>query len=253
MTSSPMLDIISLATRREKMIRRTCKAILHLLVQLDSILLSDFLREPTGSQQEVVRRSISDIVQRMKTLLNTELDNSRVNDQILDQSLMQLHAGGDMVDIATDHPALYIQYHRGMKELSRTLKRSFEDRDILVYIRWGVTGAGKTRYVWETEDRGDIFTVNLHDNVPFDGYNGESVLLFDDFNGHYEITSFLRWTDRYPLRVNVKGTYAYANWTKIYITSNINPIEWFIGTVEQHKQAFMRRVTNVTEVPLVIL
>lgn len=165
----------------------------------------------------------------------------------------EIASGRSMVDIAIDHPSLFIQYHRGMKELNRTLMRSFEDREVLVFIRWGVTGAGKTRYVWDHEDRGEVFTVNLHDNVPFDGYNGEQVLLFDDFGGQYDITTFLRWTDRYPLRINVKGSYSYANWTKVYFTSNLNPIEWFSGTIEEHKQAFMRRVTNVTEVPLVIL
>lgn len=161
--------------------------------------------------------------------------------------------GKELSEIAIDHPALYIQYHRGMKELSRTIQRSYEDRVVQVLIRWGPPGTGKTRFIWESEDRGNIFTVNLHDNVPFDGYNGEQVLLIDDFNGRYDITCFLRWTDRYPLRVNVKGSYVYANWTKVYFTSNIEPNMWFLDATDQHKIAFMRRVTNVTEVPLVIL
>lgn len=161
--------------------------------------------------------------------------------------------GVDLSEVAADHPALFIQYHRGMKELHRTISRSFEDRVVSVNIRWGPPGTGKTRHIWDNEDRGEVFTVNLHDNVPFDGYNGESVLLFDDFNGQYDITCFLRWTDRYPTRVNVKGSYAYANWTVIYFTSNIEPDKWFYDATQQHKQAFMRRVTSVTEVPLVIL
>lgn len=162
-------------------------------------------------------------------------------------------SGASVNDLAIEAPNLFVQYHRGLRELEKICKKNSKDRIIEVTIRWGKPRTGKTRFIWENEDRDEVFSVNLCDNVPFDGYNGESVILFDDFNGDYEITTMLKWLDRYPLRINIKGSFTYANWNKIYFTSNIDPTYWFNNSNKDHKAAFMARVTTVTEVVGVIL
>ncbi len=154
-------------------------------------------------------------------------------------------------DIMMAYPMLYCRHApligkiraRGLKQ-SRTAERL--EKGVEVHIHWGPTGTGKTRAVHEMYDEEDLWC-----NIPgtskwFDGYHGQAIALFDDFNSGIAITDMLRICDRYALLLQVKG--AVVDWlpTKIYITSNINPNDWWMDASEEHKAAWKRRVTKCT-------
>jgi len=56
----------------------------------------------------------------------------------------------------------------------------------------------------------------------------------------------LRWLDRYPVLVEVKGSSTSLVATKVWITSNIHPRDWYPDLDEETKAALMRRL-NITE------
>jgi len=55
----------------------------------------------------------------------------------------------------------------------------------------------------------------------------------------------LRWLDRYPCRVEIKGSSRPLDATKIWITSNLNPLDWYPELDVDTKEALLRRI-NIT-------
>jgi hypothetical protein len=65
-------------------------------------------------------------------------------------------------------------------------------------------------------------------NEWFDGYEGQKLVLFDDFDkGQISFRLLLRLLDRYPMQVPIKG--GFVEWCPrvIYITSNLGPARWY--------------------------
>jgi len=138
--------------------------------------------------------------------------------------------------------------------------RQREPPDVILY--WGPTGVGKTsRAISEVQDMhpGEdpydfIYFAELTGNqVWFDGYQGEDVIIFDDVGpGWFEKPdrvvrpeTMLRWLDRYPIRLNVKCDHSWLCASRIYLTSNLPAEAWDFG---HHHEALMRRLTHVEHI-----
>ena len=76
----------------------------------------------------------------------------------------------------------------------------------------------------------------------WDGYNGQELVIIDEFSGVINVTHLLRWLDRYPCRVEVKGASKVLRATKFWITSNIDPRNWYAEITPEQKNALMRRM-----------
>lgn len=151
-------------------------------------------------------------------------------------------------DIADDHFGCFIKYPRGILLYLDLMgrRRSITDPpSIIVYH--GKTGTGKTRAVWENAP-------NIEDVYPypgsgwFDGYDNHPIVLFDDFGGsEFKISYLLKLLDRYPFRVPVKGGFAHWCPSEIYITSNLDPHDWFPRAHHEHVDALFRRFTHLVK------
>lgn len=110
----------------------------------------------------------------------------------------------------------------------------------LTYVYWGETGTGKTRRAFH-EAGSDPY---MHPGGRwFDGYSGQSSVIFDDFGGsEFKLTYLLKLLDRYPMRVPIKG--GFVNWAprRIFITSNYPVNEWFPNAKDEHRKALLRRI-----------
>lgn len=95
------------------------------------------------------------------------------------------------------------------------------DRNVSVDYIYGPTGSGKSDVVLRMYGAQNVFIADLSSNFPFDGYDGEPVLLLDDYRSDFKFSDLLRVLHGQPYRVNVKGGSTYACWTKVVITSNI--------------------------------
>lgn len=102
-------------------------------------------------------------------------------------------------------------------------------REVLVTVLHGPAGTGKTSYVYSKHEANSVYKLDgwKKDSLWFDGYNGQDVLLIDDFYGWIKYSLLLKLLDGYQTRLEVKGGFTYAMWTKVYITSNKSPCEWY--------------------------
>lgn len=153
--------------------------------------------------------------------------------------------GMRMSEVAHAAPAAFARYARGLQALrAHTMTARNIDTPPEVHVRWGAPGSGKTRYVYEAHAIEDIWT---HGGGRwFDGYDGHKVALFDDFYGGIPLSLLLRITDRYPMRVEVKGGYVEWNPEVIYFTSNTHPENWYRNIPD--KRALLRRFTTITKI-----
>lgn len=112
-----------------------------------------------------------------------------------------------------------------------------------VYVYWGATGAGKSKRAWE---EAGLEAFPKDPNTKFwDGYSGQSNVVIDEFRGSISISHVLRWLDRYPVIVEIKGSSCVLKATKIWITSNLSPEQWYTELDEETLKALRRRFTKV--------
>jgi len=60
------------------------------------------------------------------------------------------------------------------------------------------------------------------------------------------VAHILRWFDRYPVIVEVKGSSVVLSAKKVWITSNLSPDQWYPNLDVVTRAALMRRLT-ITE------
>lgn len=154
--------------------------------------------------------------------------------------------GGSLNDVIESTPTTYMKYSRGIERLHfRVLNRTGCStlRDLSVSVHWGPPGTGKTWKAFNEFPGSDIFILTKgNSGVWFDGYEGHDVLLIDDFYGWIPWSLLLRMLDKYPCRLETKGGHTYANWTKVYITSNVRPSEWYPNVADC--SALLRRIDH---------
>ena len=141
--------------------------------------------------------------------------------------------------IKENEPLLFVRYHNGIEKLN--MDKGDKWRKLEVVWLWGEAGSGKTR---EAMAGDSVFKLDRPYQW-FDGYEGEDTLVLDDvvkedFRENRGL--FLNLLDGYQLRLNIKGSYTYAKWTKVYITSNWMP------EVLMYQGPWCRRVTSVRAV-----
>ena len=135
------------------------------------------------------------------------------------------------------------------------MRRAFEEEVYktsyrLLHVTYisGATGLGKTRGVMEQYGYDKVYRVTDYDH-PFDNYNGQDVILFDEFRSSLKIQDMLNYLDGYPLQLPCRYNNRFACYTQVYIVSNI-PLEdqYRLLQGEQGKtwQAFLRRINKVT-------
>lgn len=114
----------------------------------------------------------------------------------------------------------------------------------ICYVFWGKTGSGKSRRAWE-EAGMEAYCKDPRSKF-WDGYQMEEHVVIDEFRGGIDISHLLRWLDRYPVRVEIKGSSKPLVAKKIWITSNISPEAWY-PLIDEETMAALNRRLIVTE------
>ncbi len=123
------------------------------------------------------------------------------------------------------------------QELEQSLGKAW--RDVKVFVYAGATGTGKTRTALSKEDP---YLIHGGDVNWFDGYSGQKTLIIDEWNNDRKIQFLLKVCDGYPLRLAIKGSFTYARWTNVYITTNLKREEFHPKAKQAHRSAFSRRM-----------
>lgn len=110
-------------------------------------------------------------------------------------------------------------------------------------VFWGPTGTGKSHRAWEEAG------VEAYSKDPrtkfWCGYRGQRNVIVDEFRGAIDIAHILRWTDKYPCRVETKGGTAPLLAESFWFTSNLEPTCWYPGLDELSYEALARRLEIV--------
>lgn len=157
-----------------------------------------------------------------------------------------LDNGKPMIEIADNYFGQFIRYHSGFMKYKQLVdkKNRSQFRHVEVTVITGSTGSGKTRQAMESTD-GDVFKITADGLTWWDGYEGEDTILIDEYSNQVGITMLLNILDGYILRLPIKGAFTYANWTKVFITTNL--LELHPQAKPEHKAALNRRITKTID------
>lgn len=141
-------------------------------------------------------------------------------------------------------PDVFIRYYASLKKIYvDSLQPVAQEKE--VYVFYGRTGAGKSRRAWEEA------TLQAYPKSPTSiwwcGYSGQENVVIDEFRGQINISHLLRWCDRYPTIVEVKGSSIALSCRRIWITSNLAPHLWYPDLDQETQNALMRRFTLIQE------
>lgn len=147
-------------------------------------------------------------------------------------------------DLSSDHiPAdVYIRCYNQLRQIRQDHLRPVAiERRVSVF--WGPTGTGKSRRAWE-EATLDAFPKDPRTKF-WDGYRDHEHVVMDEFRGSIDISHLLRWFDRYPVIVEIKGSSCVLRATRFWITSNVPPREWYPDLDPLTLEALLRRIEIV--------
>lgn len=132
-----------------------------------------------------------------------------------------------------------LQHYRTL----RTIKADFSVPQAMVrecFVFCGATGTGKSRRAW---DEAGLSAYPKDPRTKFwDGYRDQEHVVIDEFRGSIDISHLLRWLDRYPCLVEIKGSATSLVANKIWITSNLHPEFWYPDLDQATREALMRRL-----------
>lgn len=155
--------------------------------------------------------------------------------------------GGDCLDVANDHFSDFIRYHSGIQKYKQLVekKNRSANRDLTVELISGPTNTGKSHDVRAKYP--DCYVIESGEKAEWwDGYCGEKVILFDDYSNDIKINRLLRLLDKYKCRLPIKGGFTWANWDKVFITTNLTQTEIHSNARTEHRTALFRRIDVIT-------
>ena len=173
------------------------------------------------------------------------------------QAAAAIQRGECLAQVAETAPEAFIRYYRGFAALQSALHAKPRVRDAegayaapRVCWWYGSAGSGKTRAVYD-EIGEEPFFMKAPGNSWFDGYIGQKIILLDDFRSNWFTFGYLlRLLDRYPLSVEVKGSFVPFSATTIYITCPRKPQDLYSDLETRSEGSMAQLLRRITEVRL---
>jgi hypothetical protein len=152
-----------------------------------------------------------------------------------------------MSDVAEMYPGDFIRYSRGFQEYQRVRLSSQRSPDQEITVLWwfGPTGTGKSRKAFE--DYPDSY-VKMPTNKWWDGYVAQKTVIMDDYRpAMCPFSELLRILDRYPMKVEMKGSSTDLSATTFIITTCQRPEILWNGKTEEQIDQLLRRLSEIVE------
>ncbi len=155
----------------------------------------------------------------------------------------QLDDGADMYHIAQTNFGSFVRYWPGLYKYKQMCdkRRTRKWRKLEVVLIMGPTDSGKTRKAMEDA----TYKISASELQWFDGYDMDETICIDEYNNDVPITRMLGLLDGYQYRLPIKGGFTYANWNKVYITTNLRKAQLHTLAKPAHRDALFRRITEI--------
>lgn len=160
----------------------------------------------------------------------------------LEACKLLIDQGKKLYEIAQNYFPTFVRYFKGL-ERYKTYKEEEERgewRNVEVIVLSGKTGSGKTKAAMMNAS----YKIEGSSLDWWDGYNGETSICIDEYDNDVKITKLLNLLDGYKLRLPIKGGFTYANWNKVYITTNLTEEQLHPQAKQEHRKALDRRITH---------
>jgi hypothetical protein len=177
-----------------------------------------------------------------------ENEQGKRND--LSDILDMIYEGRTINDIINTYPSQYLRYRNNIEHLyerhkSELTLKTF--RQLQVTYVWGKTGVGKTSTVMKHYGYDKVYRITDYKH-PFDTYQGQEIIIFDEFHSQIKIELMLNLLDGYPLKLPARYNDKTAQYKTVYIISN-EPIDKQYPNVQKHYidtfNALRRRINNI--------
>ena len=167
-------------------------------------------------------------------------------------------SGVALAEVAKRMPLVWVRHGKGLVHLRQTLcldadRREFGPDGPELWVLWGPSGSGKSRYA--KEHWPGAFWKTPYTQW-WDGYGTHDTVILDDFRGDcMRLTDLQRLLDWYPLWVEIKGGSLPMLATRYVITSNQHPADWYTrgdphGTILRRVRDFAEAHGRLLEFPL---
>lgn len=164
------------------------------------------------------------------------------------QSAAEAVSSGKRIrQIAEEHQATFVKFHKGLVALRGVLDAPGHGRiDKRVYVLSGPSRTGKTSWAYENVEAGQLYKVPLQSGTTawFDGYDGEPFALIDDYRGEWPFQLLLRVLDHWPDKLPCKGGFVTWKPECIVITSNLEPASWYPSMDLAALDPLFKRITR---------
>lgn len=120
-----------------------------------------------------------------------------------------------------------------------------ENRDVKVKYLWGLSRTGKSSYVHSLYKNKDLYVVSDYERDPFGSYDGQKVIVFEEFRGDIPLKSMLQYLDRYPVMLPCRYANKPAQFTEVWIISNWNLEFQYNTATADDVEAFRNRIKEV--------
>lgn len=157
--------------------------------------------------------------------------------------------GTTEADLHLQHTAVCAKYPRFVENVRRIFAPK---RDVTkppqVVCYWGPAGAGKTRAAFEAMP--EAFMKTPSTGEWWTGYDGHQDVIIDEADkGYLKLADMLSILDRYPVMVRVHGSVRHFVPTRIILTANKPPQDWYPNCSVAERQGLLRRIGEVRHFP----
>lgn len=159
--------------------------------------------------------------------------------------------GATDYEIMQLYPTQYLRYYQAILRVRQTsIENQYKGvfRTLDVTYLYGEPGVGKSRYVMEKYGYENVYRLTNYRHGCFDGYQGQKIIVFEEFRSSFKLENMLNFLDGYPMLLPCRYNDKMACYTTVYIISNLEfnqqypeiqkdfPTSW---------KAFCRRVHHI--------
>lgn len=156
-----------------------------------------------------------------------------------------IDGGATELSIAQSHFASWTRYHRSFHRYRLIIKPPRREKPHVI-VRYGPTGTGKS-YSCRFLDPLDTYRKpNTGSTQWWDGYEGQSIIVIDEYRGWLPYDVLLMILDESPYILQIKGGFVPLTATQIIILSNLHPSLWYTKD-PLHDYAMIERRIDVIE------